>query len=125
MPLLFGIDLAQELADAMPAGDDGVPAATLTVRTPGTRDSNEPSAGTNPTSTSYECRGWISKYAGQVEGTMVKRTASEVVLLGKSIGGGTVTPAPGHRVSIDGTAYQIVGVATDPAGATYTLTVKA
>lgn len=114
---IFGVDLAKIIGDAI---GPGVLAATLIKKTPGTRTSLSQSAGTNPTSTSYSCRGFVESYSHrELSLGLAKEQDKKVTLLGATISGGTVYPVPGDQVTIEGATYDVVAVARDPAGAVY------
>lgn len=71
--------------------------------------------------TNYSCRGFKESYElSEIDGTEVLRKDVKIVLLGKSIAGGTVTPSKDDYVTIDGTKYRLVAVDSDPAKATWT-----
>lgn len=121
MPLFgnFGVDLAQQLATGM---GPSLLAATLIKVTPGTRTPSNISGGTNPTTVSYSCRGFVDEYkTGEIDGELVHVRDRKVVLLGKTISNGAVVPTPGDRVTIEGATYDVIRVDRDPAGATYAL----
>lgn len=113
----YGIDVPQIVADHLP----GVP-ATLTVKTPGTRTGGALAGGTNPTLTEYPCRGWVENVEKKpISGSNVQETIRTVVLIAKTIAGGTVAPKDGDDVEIDGSEGRIVGVPDrDGASATWT-----
>lgn len=116
---LFGVDLAGIIHQAI---SPGVLAATLVKRTPGTRTVGALTGGTNATSTSYACRGFVDTYSHfQIASGLVKAQDKKVVLIGKSISSGTVSPTPGDQVTIEGATYEVVAVERDPAGATFTV----
>lgn len=103
----------------------GVIDATLVKVTPGTRTPGALTAGTNPTDTSYPCRGFIDSQAVRFkDGTTTKAGRKVVVLIGDTIDSGSgVAPTPGDRIIIEGTTYVIPEdgkVDRDPAAATYT-----
>jgi len=113
---LFGIDIAAEIASAI--GPSDATAARLVSVTPGTRTSGAPSAGTNPTTASYSCRGFVVDYAaGQIDGTLVVKGDRLVSLVAKSINAGATTPKPGDRVTCRSRTYSIVRVEGDAAEA--------
>lgn len=121
---LFGINIAKLISDNLGAG---LLPATLTKATPGTRTTGAVTAGTNPTSTSFACRGIIDTQ--KVKGADgIKRGAVKILLLGQTIAGGTVAPEPGDRVTIEGRTYRIgqdAAIDRDPAGATFTFEAQA
>lgn len=83
--------------------------ATLIIVTPGTRTPNAQSAGTNPTEASYACKGWVKSFeSSQIDGTLVKTDDRMIALIGGSIEGDKV-PEPGHKITIEGATYRIVG----------------
>lgn len=121
MPKLFGKDIAGKVAGAL--GKHLLP-ATLTSKTPGTRTAGSLSAGTNSDSTQASARGIIDDYdSAQIDGTLIQKDDRKVLLLGGTISGGVV-PKPGDQVAIEGSTYNVVRVARDPAAATYTLQVR-
>ena len=109
MPTLFGLNIAREVRSGIKAAG-GVLAATLLKRTEGTRTAGDLAGGTNPTETSYTCEGFMETATNVSLGTFGEATAGDlnqqerptVMLLGKSIEGGTVSPSPGDRVAING-----------------------
>lgn len=121
----YGVDIAREINKII--GPSVLP-ATLTKTTPGTRTGGQLTGGTNPTTTSYPCRGFLdsqeieAKQGGlEVSGRLV------AVLIGDSIAGGTVTPEPGDRILIEGVQYFIPDdgrIDRDPDKATYTCDVR-
>ncbi len=104
----------------------GFRAMTLTKSTPGTRTVGAVSAGTNPTTTSYACKGFEeTKQAGQLPETLVVKHDLVISLLGASIASGAV-PVPGDRITSLGVTYTIIpeGVGRDPVGALYVCTCR-
>ncbi len=102
--------------------------ATLTKVSPGSRTAGSTTAGTNPTSADYACRGFVSDYdASEINGTTVQDNDRKVTLLGATIASGQV-PKTSDKVTISDKAgapmvtYRIRRVQSDPDGATYTLT---
>ena len=117
MAKLFGVDIAKEINKGL---GPGLPDATLTIVTPGTRTGGALTDGTNPTTTTHAAKGFMDDYEDfQIDGTIIQRGDRMVVLLGDSIADGVI-PAPGDRVTIEGEEFNIVNVKRDPAGATYT-----
>ncbi|RPH64982.1 MAG: hypothetical protein EHM89_00135 [Acidobacteria bacterium] len=93
-------------------------AATLIRVTPGTRTVGQPSAGTNPTTTSVTCQGLVkSTTKEKIGGTLVEKTDRVVMLFGSSLG--DVAPATKDRITIEGLTQNVVGVDRDPAGAVF------
>lgn len=115
----YGIDIAKLINQHI---SPAVLPATLTKVTPGTRTAGQLTGGTNPTTTSYACRGFIdSKNRHDRDGELIDNGTETILLIGDSISGGTVAPTVGDRVTIEGTLYVIQTVGRDPAGATYSL----
>lgn len=99
--------------------------ATLVKSVPGTRTAGSLTGGTNPTATSYACRGFIDSYTdGQVDGTVVRSGDRMVSLFGDSIERGAVVPEAGDRIEIEGSTFTVVGVKRDPDKALYTCQVR-
>ncbi len=120
---LFGVNISKIIADVV---GPGVLAATLIKVTPGTRTAGQLTGGTNPTETSYSCRGFIdSKAKRNAKGSLTEDGTEKVVLIGDTISGGTVAPAVNDKVTIEGSTYYIEHVDRDPAAATYTLKARA
>lgn len=119
---LFGIDIAKIVADNI---GPGVLSAVLTVVTPGTRTPGQLTGGTNPTTATYACKGFIdSKAQRNRDGQLVSDGTEKVLLIGNTIASGTVSPSIGDKVTIEGATYTIEVVDRDPAGATFTLIVR-
>lgn len=102
-----------------------VNSATLIKITPGSRTAGQLTGGTNPTTVSYPCKGFIAqKNLQHVSGTLVSDGSVVIVLLGDTINSGNTTPSVGDRIIIEGNTYQIAedGVLDrDPSKATYSL----
>ncbi len=121
MPRLFGQDIAGQIAQAL--GGHLLP-ATLTKVIPGARTPSNLPGGTGATTADYTARGIIEDYTdAQIDGTLIAAGDRKVLLLGASIAGAAV-PMPGDRVTIEGATYNVRRVERDPAGATYSLTVR-
>ena len=116
---LFGIDISGLIKDNVAPG---VLEVTLTKFAPGTRTPGQLTGGTNPTSTTYACRGFIdSQSRTYLKGSRTQTSSVVVVLIGDTISGGSVAPSDGDLVTIEGTTYVINDIDRDPAAATYTL----
>jgi hypothetical protein len=121
---LFGVDIAGLIKDNI---GPGVLDATLTKVTPGTRTPGSLTGGTNPTSATFACKGFIDKQANRdLRGTLIDDGNVRIVLIGDTINGGAAASAPetNDRVAIEGRTYVIGVVDRDPAAATYTLQAK-
>lgn len=115
---LFGVDISG-LVNKFVA--PGLLDATLVKVSPGTRTAGHLSAGTNPTSASYACKGCIvSKGVREFPGTLTSDGVVTILLVGDSIASGAV-PELNDRITIESTTYQIDKLDRDPAAATYTL----
>jgi hypothetical protein len=101
--------------------------ATLTKVTQGTRTVGQLTGGTNPTSVSYSCKGFVDQqaFSDRPDAPLVNYRARVAVLIGLSIENGTVIPAQGDQLTIEGATYNIASVARDPAKATYTCELRA
>lgn len=133
MAKLFGVDIAAELNKGL---GPGLLDATLTVVIPGTRTPGDLTSGTNSTTTTHTCKGFVEEYnefqiggtanarsSATFAGSLVERGDRRVILLGDSISP-AVVPTPGDRVTIEGNTYNIVNVNRDPAAATYSMQVR-
>lgn len=108
--------LAQHLGKR---SDLGFRDMTLTKFTPGTRTPGAVSAGTNPTSADYACRGFEEQYAAsRIDGTIVQVDDRKISILGASIASSAV-PAVGDKITSAGVAYRVISVGRDPVGAIY------
>lgn len=88
--------------------------AASTMRIPG-----QASGGTNPTETTYACKGFVStKRKTKIGGTLVEQTDRVVCLMGATL---TVEPAARDRVTIGGLTTRVIDVEVDAAGAVWTL----
>ncbi|HSN29508.1 MAG TPA: hypothetical protein VLT45_24640 [Kofleriaceae bacterium] len=93
--------------------------ATLVRLTPGTRTPGALSAGTNPTSTSYPCRGFATRTTRTtINGTLVEASDRVIALLAASLQG--QVPRDGDQVTIESVTTRIVAVERDPFAAVYT-----
>lgn len=103
----------------------GVKAAMLTKVTRGPRGATV-TAGTPEITTTHTAVGLVVTLTPfQIANTLIANVSRVVMLFGASIAGGAV-PAPGDRITIEGTTSTIVNddggkraVARDPAAATY------
>ena len=130
MTRLFGLDIAA-IVNASIKSAGGLLPATLIKVSPTTRDPGDLPGGTNAEERSYACQGMIEHGAGLSQGSFGEASAGDmyrqergivVTLLGASIEAGKV-PEPGDRVTIEGVAYEVRSVSSDPARATYDLVV--
>lgn len=115
------MSLADEVGGSFAATGQrlGVKAATLIVVTPGTRTVGLPSSGTNPTTASHACKGFVSSFdARRINGTLVKADDRMISLFATTLASGVV-PKTGDRVTIEGVTFHVVSVARDPASVMY------
>lgn len=101
---------------------------TLTVVTQGVRMPDRQSAGTNPTTTDYACKGRLgTKNLTVVQGgTLVANTVAMISILGATLPD-AVEPRPGHRITHASGEYLIIpdGVKNpDGVGAMYECLVR-
>jgi len=122
MTKLFGVDIQAELANAIPSGDAGFPAITLTHSTPGTRTPGVPDGGTNPVVDSYTTRGIIAEYKKMFANGPDKwvMTTHMILLIAKPLADLGVKPQMGDRLTQNGVTYVIVRETGDPAEAQWT-----
>lgn len=108
--------------------DLGVRSMTLTRITPGARTAGAEIDGTNPTSTSYPCKAFVStKRSGYWQfwqnaqtGTQARTRYVTVSILGGTLPSG-IEPRAGDRIVDGSTTYTIApdGVSTDPVAAVF------
>lgn len=115
---LFGVDVSGLINKYV---SPGVLDATLTKVVPGTRTGGALSSGTNPTTPTYACKGFIaSKSTKTFPESLTADGTVKIILIGDSIASGAV-PELNDRVTIEGATFQIDKLDRDPAAATYTL----
>lgn len=98
--------------------DLGITAATLTLKTPGSRTVGAETSGTNPTSVSYPCKAFVDVVNKLMDGTLVAEGRSVLSVLGGTLPAG-VKPKPTATIVHKGITYKVTRVATDPAGAVH------
>lgn len=118
---LFGVNISGLIHKYV---SPGVFPAVLRKVTPGTRTSNAQTAGTNPTTADFACRGFIDKKPStslmSTQPLLSPDDMASIVLIGDSIAGGQV-PHLQDIIIIEGNQYRVVGPTDrDPAAATYT-----
>ena len=92
---------------------------TLTHYTPGTRGADL-TAGTNPTSTTHTCKGFIdTQNRRSFKGTLVEGRDVFIILIGDSISP-AVVPVVEDTITAEGVVHRIKDLDRDPAAATYT-----
>ena len=116
---LFGVDIAAIVASAI---GPGVLDATLNSIVAGTRTPGSLTSGTQPTTTSYACKGFMdSKNRKERGGQLVDNGDVIIFLIGNTISGGSVVPKLGDTVTIESRTYRVGNLDRDPAAATYEL----
>lgn len=116
---LFGVDIAQIIADSI---GPGVLDAVLIKRTSGARTPGQLTGGTNPTTVSYPCKGFIDKQDRRNrDGELIHDGNVTILLIGKTIDNGNTAPIMDDQVTIEGVTYLVTQVDRDPAAATYSL----
>lgn len=116
MAKLFGIDIAKVINTEI-ANAGGVLTGSLVKTTPGTRTPSDPTAGTNPTTTTYSFKGFSEERERRREGQVGTTVYSVVTILGASL---SVVPEVNDTATVDGVTYQLVELLSrDPASAVY------
>lgn len=115
--MLFGKNISKMVNKAL---GKKLLSATITRYTEGTRTSSDLSAGTNPTASTHTCRGIVEDYEDKlIDGTLVQQGDRKILILEDSIKP-AIVPQADDVVTIEGTAYTLIGIPKrDPAAATY------
>lgn len=120
---LFGVNISGLIKEYV---GTGVLDASLIKFTSATRTVGQLTGGTNPTSTTYACKGFIDTQAKtDITGTLVADDGVTIVLIGDTINGGATDVDSGDQIAIEGRTYIVGVVDRDPAAATYTCQSKA
>lgn len=122
----MAINLAKTIGKAFAkyGGPIGVRAMTLTKVTPGVRAPDAQSAGTNPTTLTYACKGIVESFSTHIVDTMIKTEDRKISLFASEIEDG-VAPDVNDKITVGSETYRIVGgrdgkgVSWDPATAVY------
>ena len=118
MAELFGIDIAQVVADSI-EGAGNLRPGTLVTTTPGTRTPGDLTGGTNPTATSHTFQGFAEERAVRRSGALVAENMSVITVIGASVSP-AVVPGVNDSVTIDGETYMLKELLTrDPASAVF------
>lgn len=121
MSQLFGVDIAQEVAD----GFSGQLLAVTLTRQPISDYDSVADEEIKPSPTTYTSEGVVEQYDSRMitEG-LVQRNDRKITILAKPLG---TTPQPGDQdnepdqVTIKGETFTVISVEKDPADATYTV----
>ena len=117
----YGVDIAKAIDQFVAPGL--IPALLIKIA-PGTRTAGQLTGGTNPTQTSYACRGMIDTQGlRNQEGVLILDGTKKLLLGGDSIADSQI-PEVGDRVTIESATYRIEAVDRDPDAATYSLVVR-
>ena len=123
MAELFGVDIQKEVFEGFNNGQDLRP-VELTKVTAGQRTTGKLTAGTNPQTAVFNCRGFRDSLQSVRPGTLVEDASAVVNILGGSLPAGTI-PEVNDRVSVDsGDSLLILAVGSDPADALYVCQVR-
>lgn len=124
---ILGIDWQADFGEVFGGPDDLVQMTLVRIER-GTPTPSDLAAGSNPTSTSYPCRGYEASWSQRemasislANGDRIKVTDRKIVILGSSLGGGAVVPQAGDRMIVGSKHYNVVPVDGDSSGASYTL----
>lgn len=118
MANLFGVDIAQILADSI-AGAGGVRPGTLTKVTPGSRTGGSLTDGTNPTTTVHSFQGFVETKEARRDGQVGAGIMAVVTVIGKSVLP-FAAPEVNDTALIDGVTYTLLELLSrDPAEAVY------
>lgn len=116
MPDLFGIDIAQEIADAF--SGQLVP-GTLTKRNTGTRTPGTLTGGTNPTETAHSFEGILEIRTVRRGDQIGAEPISVLLIIANSVSPAAV-PDVNDRVTFEGLELEITEILErDPAAATF------
>lgn len=125
---LFGLYIAKIVGNAIKSAGDVLPATLIKV-TPGVWNPAAPLDGTNPTTTSYACRGFSESPNvmrgghGNLADDILETREEEISILGASLPEG-VRPGPSDRIVIVGRTWNVKKVEDDPAEAVFICTCR-
>ena len=113
---LFGLDIAQLVADAL---DGQLRNGTLTRVIPGERDAANPTARTDATVSTFNFQGFHSIRQIRRAGELIPETVAVLTIIGNSVSPRTV-PRVNDRAQLDGLQVELVQlIQRDPAEAIY------
>ena len=113
---LFGIDLAQEIANAF---DGQLKDGVLHKKAPGTRTSSQLTAGTNPTTVNHAFNGILAFQEVRRSGQLGTEQMAVVTIIGNSVDP-FVVPEVNDEVTIESITMTLIELlARDPAAAAY------
>jgi len=117
------VGLAEDVGNLFIANGQqlGVTDATLIKVAPGSRTPGSLAGGTNPTTTNYACKGFVSSFeSGRIDGTIVKAQDRLISIFAVSLPPG-IQPQPNDKITIEGLTYRVVAdVSRDPASTMFT-----
>ena len=120
---LFGLDIAQLVADAL-ASAGNLQEGILLKSTPGTADPTDPTAPVPPTVTQHTFQGFIEQRAVRRDDTLIAEPTPIMTIIGKSVSP-AVEPKVNDRAELAGMTYELERlIRRDPAGATFEFQVK-
>ena len=112
----LGVDIAQEIADAL---SGKVREGTLHHFTPGVRTTGSLTAGTNPTQTNHTFEGFVEIKEVRRPGQIGAEQMAVLSIITNTIKP-SVAPAVNDKATIESMTYEIVEIlGLDPAGAMY------
>lgn len=117
---IFGADIAGKIDRSM---SRRLPRLTLTSFTPGTRTANNPSAGTNPTSTTHRGRGITIGLTSLRKDTILPESNDAILIIAESLRP-RVVPKANDTITVGSVISTITDVQTDPDAATHICQVK-
>ena len=120
---LFGLDIAQLVADAI-ASAGNLQTGTLLKSTPGAVDPTDPTAAVPPTVTYHSFQGFIEQRAVRRDETLIAEPTPIMTIIGKSVSP-AAEPKVNDRAELAGITYELDRlIRRDPAGATYEFQVR-
>ena len=123
MAELFGLDIAQLVADSMESAGNLQP-GTLIKSKPGQEDPNDPTAPVPSIATTHSFQGFIEEKAVRRDETLIAETIAVLTILGASVSP-AAKPEVNDEATLGSITYQLVRLITrDPARAVYEFEVR-
>ena len=120
---LFGLDIAQIVADAL-AEAGNLQQGKLLKSTPGAEDPTDPTSPPSATVTQHTFQGFIEQRAERRYETLIVESSPIMTIIGKSVSP-AAEPKVNDQAELAGTTYSLARlIHRDPAGATYEFEVK-